>query len=244
MMAYATRSRYELLGIAALLFAVSVLLTLLAGIGLQSSLLENLFGSLEIGYTIVGFSTAENALVLASAFLDTMVFALITVVFASLFFGAITKLNIRERRILMKVRKLKHHSIVAPFNGFAMEVATELKSRGRQVVVICQTRQDFDHVYRRGFMPIVGDARSVELFEAANARNADNVIICDDNDIINTLIAMTAKTANARIKIVSRVSSESSIPKLGIAGAYRMIMPEITAGEDVGNELVRRLVAT
>ena len=242
-MASARRRRYELLGIAALLFAASIALTLLAGIDLKTSLLQNVFGSLEISYAIISFNTAENALVLASAFVDTIVFALITVVFASLFFSTITRLNIRERRALIKAKRLRHHSIVAPFNSFATEVAATLKSNGKKVVVICATRQDFEHAYHKGFTPIVGDIRSIDLFKAANIDYADNVIVCDDNDINNTLITMTAKTANPRIKIISRVGSENNIPKLGTAGAYRMIMPEITAGEAVGEELVKHLVA-
>ncbi|MCL4374111.1 MAG: NAD-binding protein [Candidatus Marsarchaeota archaeon] len=238
-MASSRRSRYELLGIAALLFLLSIILTLLAGVRLQTALIENIFGSLEIGYAIVSFNVAENIFVLASAFFDTIVFALITVVFASAFFSAITKINIRERRMLIRIKKLQHHSIVVPFNGFAMETATELKGRGKQVVVVCRSKHDFEHVYRKGMIPIIGDERSVELFKAANIDSADNVIVCDENDISNTLITMTAKTANSRIKIVSRVSSEGSIPKLGMAGAHRMIMPEITAGEEVGNKLVK-----
>jgi len=240
-MASAKRARYELLGIAALLFTVSIMLSIIAGIKPGIAVLQNIFGSLEIGYTLVSFGAAENALMIIAAFINVIVFALITVVFASMFFSFITRINIRERRALIKMRRLRHHIIVVPSNSFSVEMAGELKARGKEIVVMANSHQDFEHLYHKGFIPIIGDPKNIDMFNAANIRNADHVIVCDDNDINNTLITMTAKTASPHVQIISRVSNEANIPKLGMAGASRMIMPEITAGEQIGEELVKRV---
>ncbi|MGC8669563.1 MAG: potassium channel family protein [Candidatus Micrarchaeia archaeon] len=234
------KAKYELLGFAALLFAIAVLLTISAGVTPYTALFQNAFGSLEIDYTLLNFNIAENPLILISAFINTVVFAIITVVFASIFFSTITKINLRERRVLAKVKRLNHHIIIAPYNQFALEVANEIRKRDKEVVLIANTRQEFEHLYRERFLAIVGNPSTTELFDAANIRNSEYVIICSENDVNNTLITMAAKTAGPRARIISRVSNEASIPKLGIAGAYRMIMPEITAGEEVGEELAKR----
>ncbi|MGC8495866.1 MAG: potassium channel family protein [Candidatus Micrarchaeia archaeon] len=240
-MVSAKMARYELVAIAIIMFGAAVLLTIASGIGLKVALLQNTLGSLEIDYSLVNFNAAESTLMLVAAFLDTIVFALITVVFASMFFSFITKINIREGIAISRIKKLKNHVIIIPYNTFALEVAKGLSGKGKHVVLAASTRKEFDFLYRQGFLSVIGDPKDVELFESANIKEASHVIACSENDMINTLITITAKSANQHAKIVARVSSESSISKLGMAGAYRMIMPEITAGELIGEEISRRV---
>jgi uncharacterized membrane protein YagU involved in acid resistance len=234
-------ARYEVALIAGLMFATAVILTIASGVEPKVALLQNILGSLEIDYSLLNFNAAENTLMLIAAFLNTIVFALITVVFASFFFSFITKINIRESITVSKIKKLRNHVIILPFNPFALEVARGLSEKGKKVVIAASTRREFDYLYREGFLAVIGDLKDVELFRSANIREASHVIACSENDMINTLITITSKSANPHAKIIARVSSESSIAKLGMAGAYRMIMPEITAGEIIGEELSKRI---
>ncbi len=57
----------------------------------------------------------------------------------------------------------------------------------------------------------------------------------------NALISVTAKSANARAKIISRVTDYDNISKIKSAGAFRMIMPEITTGTEIGKEIVKKV---
>ena len=238
----AKKARHRLLGLAGLLFLLSVFIDIASRVNPYLALMENVFGSFDIPYSVLSFTSAEKITIIATALLDVIVFALLTVVFASLFFDSITKIHIREHRVLRSMMKAKHHIIIAPYNSFAFETAKLLKEKGRNIVVGVSTRAEFEQLYRKDIPAIIGDPKDVTFFEACNAKNADFVIACDESDITNTLITMTAKTVKPGIKIISRLSNESNIPKLGLAGAYRMIMPEITAGERIGIEIAKRIL--
>ena len=67
------------------------------------------------------------------------------------------------------------------------------------------------------------------------------MIACSEDDTENALIVITAKAANRGIKVVARVESEDDIAKLDKAGAYRTVMPEATAGAEIGGILVKKL---
>lgn len=222
------------------LFLASVILTVLAGIDPQIALLENLFASLEIFYNLIPYSATTNPLILATNFIHTIVFALLAFTLASWFFDFISNISIRERVALSVAKKLQRHVIVVPFNQFAGDVIKELKRSGIKTVTIAESRKELVHIYRLNELGIPGNIKEMEVFEAAGIKRARYIVACSDDDMQNALIAITAKAANPNIEIIARVSDENDIPKLDIAGAKRMIMPEITAGQMIGEELAKR----
>lgn len=241
-MAYFKTTLLVLLAICAMLFAVSFGMLVAAGIAPGIALIWNVLTTLDVNFDLLPASVAtNNVFVFAASLLDAFIFALLAVALAALFFDVITRINIRRRIYLSKARKLSDHVIIVPFNNFAHALASELQERGQKRVTIAKTEEDLNRLYRSGELALIGDPETVGIFEVANIARAKYVVACSDSDIENALITVTAKSAAGRTRIISRVASMENIPKLGNAGAYRMVMPEVAAGEELGTELVNRI---
>ena len=58
----------------------------------------------------------------------------------------------------------------------------------------------------------------------------------------NILISISAKSINDSLKVISRIAQQENLQRIGHAGIYKIVMPEIIAGEDIGNEILRRVL--
>jgi voltage-gated potassium channel len=233
---------FVLLTIAGLIFAVSFLLLVAAGVNPFIAMIWNVLASLDVGYAIIPQNFVSTPLVLFANLLDSFTFALIAVVLAAFFFDFIKQINIRKRFVMSRVSRMKNHIIIVPYNNFAMSLHKELKDAGEKCVIITEKESDAHRIYRQNDLAVVGDPKRVEAFTIAGIGRAKYVIACADEDLQNAMITVTAKSANARAKIISRVNNIESISKLGSAGAFRMIMPEITTGTEIGDEIVKRVM--
>ncbi|HUY70068.1 MAG TPA: NAD(P)-binding protein [Candidatus Baltobacteraceae bacterium] len=233
---------YTLIFIAGSLFVLSTSLTMYAGVPPVLAIITNIFQSLQIPYNIISYTAAATPFELAANLMDTVVFALLTVILATWFYDFITSVSIKERMVLNRIRRLKEHVIVAPYNAFGKELMRNLKEEGIAAVAMASSRSELLSLVHRNELAVVGDIKLRDSFEAAGIASARYIIAASDDDLENALIAITAKTVNPHVKIIARVNKEESIPKLDIAGAYKMIMPEITAGELIGEELAKTMM--
>ena len=222
------------------LFSLSSLLVLLSGINPALGLIWNLIAALDISYQILPLAATLNPLIFLANAIDAFVFALLAVAIAAIFYDFIKQITPWKSWAIAKVKKLKKHVIIVPANSFASYLSNELQQNGIESVVIAETEAGAHELYRKRQLAIVGNPKSIEAFNVAGISRAKCVIACSSDDIENALIVVTAKSVAARAKIITRVSLMDNIPKLGRAGAYRMIMPEVTAGEEMGNTIAKR----
>lgn len=227
--------------IAVIMFVVSLVMLLAAGIGFGTSFTWNVLSSLDVNFDLLPNTVITNPFVLAASFIDSLIFALLAVTFAAMFYEAIKHINIHRRVAMSRINRMKQHVILVPYNNFAHHVSKELKAQGIETVVITDDENEAQKLYRQNALTVVGSPKDIETFNVAQIGKAKYVIACSDDDIDNALITVTAKSANARAKIISRVTALENISKIGSAGAYRMIMPEVTAGEELGREIVKKL---
>ncbi|MFI5412730.1 MAG: potassium channel family protein [Candidatus Micrarchaeales archaeon] len=232
-----------LITLASLLFVVTYLMLIASGVDPFIALIWNVLASLDVNFALLPSTLISKPFVLLASFLDAFIFALFAVALAAIFFDFIKQINIKKRFVISKIRKVKQHIIIVPFNNFALSLAKELKAAGQTCVIITENETDSHRVYRQNDLAIVGDPKNIEAYNIAGIGRAKYVIACADEDLQNALISVTAKSANARAKIISRVTDYDNISKLKSAGAFRMIMPEVTAGTELGGEIIKRIFA-
>lgn len=100
----------------------------------------------------------------------------------------------------------RHHYIVCGLGGVGIQIASQLRSYGHDVVAI---EQDSDcrflntaHVLK---IPVIhGDASLAETLKAANLNQAAAVLVVTSNDTANLEIALTAKGINPNIPAIVR----------------------------------------
>lgn len=241
MMAEYGRTEQVLLAVALVLFALSYLMLLLAGSDPFIAFIWNLLSSFDVGLTILPLSVAEQPLVVIATVLDAFIFALMTVVIAALFFNFIKQINLTKRIVLSRIKQIKQHIIIVPYNRFAYSLNKELKSIGEKTVIVTTNEAEARRLYRRGDLAVVADPKNMETFYVSGIGRSKFVIACDDDDVQNALISITAKSANPKAKIISRISNLDNMAKLKNAGALRMIMPEVSTGIEIGNEIAKRV---
>lgn len=224
-----------------LLYSIATGMLIYAGVNPLIAVIDNLLGSLQVYYSLIKYKTSANPFVLISDLLDTVVFAILTVLLASWFFDFISNVSIRERFSRSRIRGLKNHVILAPYNSFAESLANEFKDAGMKTVGIAENRRELVNLYKKRMLSIAGDLHSKDTFMAAGISSAKYLIACSEDDLQNALIAITAREVNPHAKVIARVSKEENIPKLDVAGAHRMILAEITTGQRIAEEIVKRL---
>ncbi len=229
-----------LLLISATLWTVSYGLLIIAGVAPLIALVWNVLSSLDINFDLLPAAVANTAPILAASLIDAFVFAIAAVALAALFLDTIKRVDFRRRHVVSKVKRLKGHVILAPYNQFAENICKELSAAGIKCVFLTADEMEAHRLYRKNELVLIGDPKAVDIFRMANIENAKYVIACSNDDLQNALIVVTAKSASAKTKIISRVTAMENIAKLGTAGAFRMIMTEVAAGQEIGEELVRR----
>ena len=75
-----------------------------------------------------------------------------------------------------------------------------------------------------------GDATNDDVLGKANIKSAKALITTLPNDADNLFVALTARSLNPDLIIISRASTESSENKLKIAGVNNVVMPERVGG--------------
>ncbi len=235
------RAEWHLVIIVALvLFVAANCLMLIAHVPFKIAVAQSVLEALQVNYLLIPQDMLNNSLLVVADILNVFVFALLTVVFAAWFYSFMSNVRVSEKIALSKIRNLKGHVIVVPFNGFARVLMDELQKKGMNAVTITSDRNVLARLHDKKELALLGDIRYADAYESVGIDRASFVVACSDNDMQNAMIAITAKTANPHIGVIAKVSSEASIPKLTVAGVYKLVMPEVVAGEDVGNEIIKR----
>lgn len=139
---------------------------------------------------------------------------------------------LKTYRVDKKIQKLKDHVIIIGFGRNGEQVAMELSDYGLDFViidkrenVINRIREDEELLYIRG------DATHEDVLKQAGVDHARALIATTPNDADNVFVALTARSMNPSLKIVSRASEMESVSKLKRAGVTNVIMPERIGGQ-------------
>jgi voltage-gated potassium channel Kch len=230
---------YLLPVISTFLFIFSIIILYFENVPIEFAFIWMLLSSLDINFDILPKNVIDTPFTLTADLISAFIFALIAVFFGAVFFNLINNIDFNERKIISKIKKLKNHVIITPLNDFAETFQKEFEENEINSVIIGDNKKEIDAIRRKGYLAVMGNPKLKESFDIANIKDAQYVISCSDNDLDNVVIIVSAKAAKSKIKIISRVTTLENIAKLGNAGAYRMIMPEITTGSEIGEELLK-----
>jgi len=144
-----------------------------------------------------------------------------------------------EKRMEKKIKKLENHVIITGYGRTGKQAVKKLKNYDRKVVVIDINKPkndkliDFDKVYF-----IEGDATKDEILQKACIGKANSLITTLPTDADNLFVVLSGRQMNKNIKIVSRASNDTTANKMKLAGADRVIMPEVIGGEFMASLVV------
>ncbi|MDE1865413.1 MAG: NAD-binding protein [Candidatus Micrarchaeota archaeon] len=221
------------------LLIVSVALKVSAGLTLQASALDTAMSGLQMDYIGIPMAAADNWQVGAAKLLDALVLPLLALLIAISFVGALAGFDIREKVTRAKIRNLRRHAILVPFNSYAEELAAELSKRGIKSVVLAKTKKGLTKAMEAGLIGVVGDIDEPETFSAAGIASAEFVVACDYDDMKNAITAITARSKSASVKVISVVNDSENQDKMMSLKIDAVVAPELSAGQDIADEIVK-----
>ncbi len=139
---------------------------------------------------------------------------------------------LKTYRVDKAILKLKDHVIIVGYGRNGEQAALELKDHGVKFVIIEKRENVLNRIRRDdSLLYIRGDATHEEVLNKAGVDRARALIATTPNDADNVFVALTARSMNPSLRIVSRASEMESDLKLKRAGVTNVIMPERIGGQ-------------
>ncbi|HEU4413062.1 MAG TPA: potassium channel protein [Polyangiaceae bacterium] len=149
----------------------------------------------------------------------------------------------RSKRMKKSVDALAGHIVIAGVGSTGKHVVEELTATRTPFVAIDRDRENLERVSQEvcgGKMLYVhGDATEDHSLLEAGIGRAAGVIAALTHDKDNLYVTLSARTLNARARIVAKVVEPEAIAKMARAGANATVSPNIIGGRRMASELIR-----
>ncbi len=137
----------------------------------------------------------------------------------------------RSYRRMQDIARLSDHVIVCGYGRIGRQVVQELLAEQRPFVLLEHEGSEAAALADdQGVLTLLGDATQEETLADAGILRARALIATLPKDADNLFIVLTARGMNPQLKIISRASEASAMPKLRQAGADYVILPERMGG--------------
>lgn len=144
-----------------------------------------------------------------------------------------------RRRMTKEITALSGHTIICGYGRMGRNLARELRSHQRQLVVIDASPEAFAEATADGHLGILGDATEESALLDAGLMRAGTLVSTFPNDAESVFITLTARNLNPKIRIIARAERESTEKKLTQAGADSIVMPTVVGARQMGRMITR-----
>ncbi len=131
------------------------------------------------------------------------------------------------------VCRMKDHIIIVGGGRVGSEIALNLQLKKKKFVIIEQNPEVVKSLKKKKYMVIEGNAEEDKLLTEAEIIKATKLILTLPKTESNIMITLTAKEMNPAIEIFARANEQKFVSKLKKAGAKKVIVPEIVAGDQI-----------
>ncbi len=149
----------------------------------------------------------------------------------------------RSKRMKKSIDALAGHIVLAGVGSTGKHVVEELVATRTPFVAIDRDREYLERVSQEvcgGKMLYVhGDATEDHSLLEAGVARAAGVVAALTHDKDNLYVTLSARTLNARARIVAKVVEPEALPKMMRAGANATVSPNIIGGRRMASELIR-----
>ena len=144
---------------------------------------------------------------------------------------------LKKKKVKKKIEALSDHIVVCGFGRNGMQAAERLKAYRKPFVVIEKDREVIER-FEDEILFIEGDANEDEILIEAGIERAQYLITAVPDDAENLFIVLSARQLNKDLFIISRASQVTSLTKLQLAGANKVIMPDKIGGDHMASLVV------
>lgn len=146
-----------------------------------------------------------------------------------------------KRKMERRIANLRDHIIVCGGGETGRHIAVELLKTGTPFVCIERDPAQEEALRKldERMLYLLGDATDTDVLRKARIEAARGLIACMPSDKDNLFTLLTARELNPTMRIVSRVVSEDSRPKLFKAGADAVVSNKMIGALRLASEMLR-----
>ncbi len=149
------------------------------------------------------------------------------------------KINLKYKLHVRAAKKLRDHIIICGYSSFGERLVKDLSRAGQKFVIIEREREKVDMLHDIGYDAIDGDFTRELFLNEASVKRARSVVIDSGSDLEDAVTAIAIKRLNSKAKVIVRVNNVRSLINMMRAGADQCIIPEVLAGEEIGDQILR-----
>jgi voltage-gated potassium channel len=161
----------------------------------------------------------------------------------ALFVEGVIGQALRRKRMQRDIAKLSDHIVVAGAGSTGKHVIEELVATQNRFVVIDRSEHALQAVSAEvcggKLLYVHGDATLDHMLLAAGVGKARGVVAALTHDKDNLYVTLSARSLNARARIVSKVVEDDAAPKILKAGASAIVNPTMIGARRLASELIR-----
>lgn len=203
----------------------------LLGLSIGNAIYQTVITVSTVGYREVGDVNTQyyKAFTIGLILLGTgTALYTIGVLLETLFEGQLDD-QFRRQRMQRKVDQLKGHVIVCGFGQVGRAIVEEMHRSGRDVVVVDRVDPD-PHDLPESVPVVLGEATDDDVLVDAGIARAGTLVVALDSDADNLYVALSARTENSDLFIISRANNSGVVDKLHRVGVDRVVNPHEIGG--------------
>ncbi|TFU03872.1 potassium channel protein [Polymorphobacter arshaanensis] len=141
-------------------------------------------------------------------------------------------------RMQNAIAALDAHVIIAGYGRIGVMLAHELKTAGRDLVVIERSPAKIAEAEAAGHLCIAADATDEAALVTAGINRAQVLATVLPDDAANVFITLSARSLNPRVQIIARGEAPTTEGKLRHAGADRVVLPTHIGAERIAEMIL------
>lgn len=141
--------------------------------------------------------------------------------------------EVRENKTIDDMKKLKRSYLICGYGEVANQVAMKLRNRGRQVMVLDADESRVEKAKADGLHALAYDPTSVASYEKIRVnfeKNITAVLCLLEDDVQNVFTALTVRSLNKDVRLLSLLVKEQNRKKLLRAGINEVVYTQELIG--------------
>lgn len=223
--------------------AVLVIVAILGTIGFMTiedmNFIDGLYMTVitvsTVGFAEVGGPLSTSGRLLAMGLIVVGAGALLYTAGLAFEFSVETLLMGRReaKRLQTRIDELEDHIIICGFGRVGRDVWENLRDGADDVLVVEAREEVVAEALEMGALAMVGDATHDEALQAAGIAKAKTLICAVRSDSENLVIALSGRALRSDIFIIARALETEAEKKLYLAGADRVVAPQVVGAQRI-----------
>jgi hypothetical protein len=176
---------------------------------------------------------------IAISLIDGLAKAVIVGFLIGTFINLLSNIDLKSRLEVITAKHLKGHVIICGYSMLAERLCSDLRKKKINFVIIEKTPEKVNLLRDLKINVVEGDFTDKKVLESASLSNAKAVIFSTESDFINLLGIVTTHHMEPNMKIITRARAETSVRKMQRGGASLCLVPEVVAGVELGERIVK-----